>query len=326
GGKEELIHCLPESVLLEIFTFLPVKDLLRIGRVCKRWRRLVYDKRLWKEVDLTPYKISSKILWHLVRHYLGTSLRTLKVKGLLHSVKKQEFLKEALLSELAKRCPNLTELYLTETDLRPLSFLCLPATLKTLKLTHCEIHAQWFKTEALANGKALLPKLEELVLNNVPSFSDLHLQHLSLQNPLKALILSGTYRVTDVGIQRSAAGLKGMEHLKLHGCNITDGALHFVGRHMKELRVLDLTNFCSCTDAGLSCLADLKKLESLCLEYCHLLTPDAVISVCTGLPYLRQLNLNGIPFEGQALLRILQSLPNCVVTNTYPDMSSMPKF
>uniref|UniRef100_A0A8I3PHB6 F-box and leucine rich repeat protein 12 n=1 Tax=Canis lupus familiaris TaxID=9615 RepID=A0A8I3PHB6_CANLF len=50
---------LPDSVLLEIFSYLPVRDRIRISRVCHRWKRLVDDRWLWRHVDLTLYTTQS---------------------------------------------------------------------------------------------------------------------------------------------------------------------------------------------------------------------------------------------------------------------------
>ncbi|MEE6505961.1 hypothetical protein FKM82_007418 [Ascaphus truei] len=315
---------LPDSVLLEVLSFLSVRDLIRSGRVCKRWKRLVMDKSLWRNVDLTPYKLNSKILWHLVRHWLGTGLQTLKIKGLLRSMKKQEFLTPAVLQVLEKRYPSLENLHLEETSLRSLSYDCLPSTLKTLELSHCEIPLVWFKGSPAKSRS--LPNLENLILNNVSSFSSHHLETICSQSVLKTLFLSGTYRVTDLGIQKAVNCLRGLEHLKLHGCNITDITLHLIGCHMKRLRTLSLTNFCSLTDAGLACLSGVKTLEKLWLEYCFRLSPNSITEVCISLPALNYLNLNGILFEGQGIDEIKKSLPNCRVTNLFPDMDSMAKY
>ncbi|KAG9354052.1 hypothetical protein JZ751_012176 [Albula glossodonta] len=43
---------LPDELLLGIFSCLPLQDLLRTSRVCKRWHRLVFDESLWHSVDL----------------------------------------------------------------------------------------------------------------------------------------------------------------------------------------------------------------------------------------------------------------------------------
>ncbi|KAM4749453.1 F-box/LRR-repeat protein 12-like [Rhinophrynus dorsalis] len=314
------LSCLPDSVLLEVLSFLSVRDLIRSVRVCKRWKRLVMDKSLWRSVNLTPYKLNSKILWHLLRHWLGASLQTLKVKGLLQSTKKQEFLTPAVLQLLEKRYPSLQNLYLQETNLRSLSYDCFPSTLKTLELCQCEIPLVWFKVSPCKNRT--LPNLENLIIKNVPSFSNIHLDTICSHTALKSLSLSGTYRVSDIGIQKAVLHLKKLEHLKLHGCNITNITLHLIGCHLKCLQTLALTN-CSLTDSGLACLSGVKTLKKLWLEYSLRLSTKSIIAVCISLPSLNYLNLIGIFFEGEEIEQIKKSLPNCRVTNSFPGMDSL---
>ncbi|XP_042200648.1 F-box/LRR-repeat protein 12 [Callorhinchus milii] len=346
-GERAALDLLPESVLVHILSYLSTRDLLRISRVCKRWRRLAYDKGLWKDVDLTPYKVNSRILWHLVRHYLGGTLRSLRLKGVLHSVRKHESLTEALLLELGKRCPGLNALRLIEMNLRGISYECLPPSLLTLELTHCEIPLHWFRVAPGASssstssssssgsvgsgggglgGRAPPPRIENLEVDSVPNFSDQHLQSLAARTTLKTLLLSEAYRVTDGGIERSAERLSEVVRLRLYGCNISDGALRHVGRHLTQLRALDLTKFCSMTDAGLACLVGLKSLQSLCVEYCYQLSVDQLVSVCAGLPSLTKLNLNGNRYSEEELQKIRQSLPNCTVTNELQETDSIPKY
>uniref|UniRef100_A0A8C7W204 S-phase kinase associated protein 2 n=1 Tax=Oncorhynchus mykiss TaxID=8022 RepID=A0A8C7W204_ONCMY len=43
---------LPDELLLGILSCLPLQDLLRMSRVCKRWHRLAFDESLWHSVDL----------------------------------------------------------------------------------------------------------------------------------------------------------------------------------------------------------------------------------------------------------------------------------
>ncbi|XP_040915635.1 S-phase kinase-associated protein 2 [Toxotes jaculatrix] len=43
---------LPDELLLKILFYLPLRDLLRMSIVCKRWHRLVFDESLWHSVDL----------------------------------------------------------------------------------------------------------------------------------------------------------------------------------------------------------------------------------------------------------------------------------
>ncbi|XP_073510258.1 F-box/LRR-repeat protein 12 [Phyllobates terribilis] len=313
---------LPDSVLLEVLSFLSVRDLIRSCRVCKRWKRLILDKSLWRYVDLTPYKLNSKILWHLLRHWLGTSMQTLKLKGLLKSVKKQEFLTPAVLQVLEKRYLCLEYLHLQETNLRSVGYDCLPSTLKTLELSECEIPLTWFKTTG--KTKDLL-KLENLILNKVSSFSNQHLEIVCSQSSLKSLCLSGTYRINDIGVQKVVPYLKGLEHLKLNECNITDIALHLICCHLKHLKTLALIDFRYLTDAGLACLSGVKTLEKLWLDYCIGFSARSIVTVSVSLPVLNFLSLNGILFESQGIDEIQKSLPHCTVSNAFSSMDNVLK-
>lgn len=246
-----------------------------------------------------------------MRRWLGTGLQTLKLKGLLNSVKRPEFLTPAILQGLEKRYPSLEHLHLQETNLRSLSYDCLPSTLKTLELSECEIPITWLKSSN-SKTKGLL-KLENLILNKVSSFSNHHLETICSQSSLKTLYLSGTYRVNDVGIQKAVPYLKGLENLKLNKCNITDITLHLIGCHLKHLRTLALIDFHYLTDSGLSCISGVKTLEKLCLEYCFGFSSSSIIAVCISLPALSYFSLNGIFFEGQGMDDIRKNLPHCTV-------------
>nr|CAI5837220.1 unnamed protein product [Callosobruchus analis] len=53
-SKKLTIEKLPDKVLLHIFSYLTHKEICRMARVCKRWRLVAYDTRLWKNVSLRP--------------------------------------------------------------------------------------------------------------------------------------------------------------------------------------------------------------------------------------------------------------------------------
>ncbi|XP_061470483.1 F-box/LRR-repeat protein 12 isoform X2 [Rhineura floridana] len=311
----QTLSALPDSLLLQILEWLPPRDRLGGARVCRRWRRLVRDKFLWRHLDLTPYKMSSKALWHLLRNHLRGSLRTLKARGSLHSTRKQEVFTPALMKALGKQCPTLHHLCLMETDLRSLSYDSLPSSLTTLELSCCEISSLWFKVPETSQTHTAFPRIQHLVIRNVPSFSNQHLLNISVQGTLKTLVLSEAYRVTDAGIQAAAPHLGDLEHLALRRCSIGNLVTHFIGPHMKRLRRLDLGGSSSLENIGLPCLTSLVGLEDLCLESCHRLSPEAIVAVCQKLPQLRHLDLSGIEVEDLMIHKIRAGLPSCVVTN-----------
>jgi len=250
-----------------------------------------------------PPQLTSRTLWHLVRRHLRASLRTLRLRGALGSGGKRRLLSPALLAALGKRCPQLRRLTLMETDLRPVPYDSIPASLTALELTRCEIPAAWFS--------AALPRLQHLVIRDVPAFSDRHLLNVSSQSRLKTLSLAGTYRVTETGIERAAPHLEDLERLVLRRCVVGDSAAGSVGRHAKRLRFLEIGDACSLTDAGLARLVTLRCLETLGLDLCDGISPGAVTALCQALPRLRNLRLGGAGFGDEVVDQIRASLPRC---------------
>ncbi|KAJ7317614.1 hypothetical protein JRQ81_003776 [Phrynocephalus forsythii] len=309
---------LPDCVLLMILVWLPPRDRLGGARVCKRWNRLVREKVLWRHVDLIPYKMCSKSLWHLLRNYLRGSLRTLKAQGYINSVQKREVFTPALMQALGKQCPSLHHLCLKATDLRSLPYDCIPSSLTTLELSYCEIPSGWFKVPEGSQPFQAYPKIEHLDIRNVPSFSDQHLFNVSAQGTLKTLVLCSAYRVSDAGLQRAASHLGKLEHLTLQFCGIGDSAALVIGRHMKNLRTLDLTGNFEMTTASLLCLSTLSLLEDLSLAHCRSFAPENILSLCQALPRLRHLDLSGMLFKTETIRKILAGLPGCVVDQHYP--------
>ncbi len=48
------INCLPEEILIKIFSNLPARDIIRsVLPVCKKWYKLGYDPVLWKRLEFS---------------------------------------------------------------------------------------------------------------------------------------------------------------------------------------------------------------------------------------------------------------------------------
>lgn len=49
------MEILPDDIWLEVFSFLPQTDLLRVALVCRTWNRLSRDSSLWSCLNLQPF-------------------------------------------------------------------------------------------------------------------------------------------------------------------------------------------------------------------------------------------------------------------------------
>uniref|UniRef100_A0ABD2X6X4 F-box domain-containing protein n=1 Tax=Trichogramma kaykai TaxID=54128 RepID=A0ABD2X6X4_9HYME len=103
------IEKLPDKVLLNAFSYLSHREICRMARVCKRWRTIAYDTKLWSHVSLRPeisglHVGSLDNLLHLISVRFGASLRYIELPI--------ELITHTVLHELSNRCPNLTHMLL----------------------------------------------------------------------------------------------------------------------------------------------------------------------------------------------------------------------
>ncbi|NWI96028.1 SKP2 protein, partial [Pitta sordida] len=57
---------LPDELLLAIFAYLPLKDLLKVSLICKRWHRLSFDESLWQSLDLAGGNLLPGVIGQLL--------------------------------------------------------------------------------------------------------------------------------------------------------------------------------------------------------------------------------------------------------------------
>lgn len=105
----QTIDKLPDKVLLNIFSYLSHREICRMARVCRRWRQMAYDTRLWRNVSLRPevsglHVGSLDMLLSLISVRFGASLRYIELPI--------ELITHTVLHELASKCPNLTHMLL----------------------------------------------------------------------------------------------------------------------------------------------------------------------------------------------------------------------
>ena len=97
---------LPESVLLKIFSYFHIDELIRVCRVNCKWRRVAYDWHLWQKVSLAKYSksITDLALRKLIRNIFPVKLRCLDLTKFNVS--------SGTLHILSKNCPRLKTLIL----------------------------------------------------------------------------------------------------------------------------------------------------------------------------------------------------------------------
>ena len=101
---QKTIDKLPDKMLLHIFSYLRHKDLCKIASVCRKWRLIAYDSRLWTRVSLRPeyselHVNNIEALLALISIRFSSTLRYIELPC--------ELVQAPVLHELANKCPNL---------------------------------------------------------------------------------------------------------------------------------------------------------------------------------------------------------------------------
>ncbi|XP_018549258.1 uncharacterized protein LOC108895077 isoform X2 [Lates calcarifer] len=247
----------PENILIDVLSFLSVRELVRAGRVCKRWKRLVKDQRLWRVVDLTAWK------------------GVLELRG----------------CELPRGFFNQT---------LPTS----PDQERAEATSSAQQQGQDQKGKQRSSPSGIT--INTLVLNNVPSFTDQHLQSLTSWERLSRLELRDTFRVTANGLRSCAAkdgicGVEGFPRLKFLEIGITGRQgyqlqMASLGLGAGWLGLEELSLGGKEVGPGLLCASRLKDLKRLCLWACTL-SEMQIVRSCRMLRGLRQLEFLDVTFQ-----------------------------
>lgn len=250
-GENEQNLVYNKTVVLAVFRFLSIKDLLNCALVCRTWARYSTDFSLWKKLDMSHYNLRSVHLTVIVR-----------------------------------RQPECLSLDWTNINKMQLAWLLerLPQ-LRTLSLQGCT----WAGVRALK--RCTCPPLEKLNLSYVTSLNDTVLQEIldsptdsrpgiidktSRLKHLKNLSLAGC-DLTDRGVKYIVQQLSDLETLDLSSIGrLTDsGVAHLTS--LSNLASLNLANCKLLTETTLDHLAKCEALKRLDLRHTTQVSTQAVI-------------------------------------------------
>lgn len=269
----------PDNIVLDILSYLSVKDRCVSGRVCRRWRKIVLDNSLWRHVNLLPYQVELRKLWKLVRAHLSDRLQTLRVRGVLdtktHEVKPP--LSESMLEEVCSRCPKLWWLHMEPGSITNItSATLLPSSLTHLTLRRCTWQPRW-----LSGCHGHFSQLVYLDLSDTVRVDNYDMKDVANFTSLRTLKLDNCYRLSEQGLKEIVQNLTQLTSLSLRGCNTSDLVIHHLSRHLTALEDLDLSGSKSLTESSLPGLVEgLPSLKCLKVDNCVNLTVKAFSALC----------------------------------------------
>ncbi|CAF3411384.1 unnamed protein product [Rotaria sp. Silwood1] len=225
-------NTLPEKVLLTIFAYLPHIELLRCARVCRLWRTLSQNSRLWKQVFLRPeyHGLHVKNLDQflvLIGHRFSLSLQYIELP--------MELITADVLHELANKCPNLKYLTLdfsTAMQLHDFNDLnVFPCNLKMLCICLSEvIFLEGFmrRIYTYLSSVEILQIIGTIEKSNEAEeevYETINISKIKVQTPnLRVINLYGIFFIDDNHIDIIASGCIHLECFALNFCTRVKGA------------------------------------------------------------------------------------------------------
>ena len=278
---------LPDEIILEIFSLLDIKGVLRCGQVSKRLRNISNDQCLWSKLNLSGRQVPYGFIEKAVQNgfeYLNLCSSWVhggkkaeepwKLKYLQMSQYSDEWDKSRTLPEkVLQNCHFLQKLAVDNYFLNSLEIehICQNGeTLKYLSLEGCDID-YYHRTELIQKLFTKCPQLTELSIYKYADGVDntfLDQNMYALVNNLTSNILKvnlGNHEcVQDEHVNTLVKRCNKITELDLSGTSITNDSLQSIITHLKCLEKLDL----DFTNIDLSSMLQLKSIPTLKILRC----------------------------------------------------------
>ena len=308
-------HTIPDSLLLKVFEYLTLPELMKLQVVSKKWRQLLYfANNLFTTLDLKPWNTSvdDKALI-AITNFVGSRPRVIDISNCFH-IKDEGF--SYMINEIG-----------------------ISGQIEVLRA------GSIWEVSAMAIMDISVPTvgkyLEEIDLSNCRNVRDNVLERIlgwDEGNMEEADILANNSQFE----KNLGFGCKNLKRIKVGYCkHLTDSMMfHLAQNTNHSLEILDLTRCTTITDKGFqywaACtfpnmrkrvlkdctfLSDMSiafiakscpNLVLLNLNFCCALTDSAIDALCQGTPYLRHLDLSfcGSAVSDSSLVQISLHMTN----------------
>ncbi|CRL06290.1 CLUMA_CG018969, isoform B [Clunio marinus] len=313
------IEKLPDKVILSIFSYLSHLEICRMAQVCRRWRQIAYDTKLWKNVSLRPeisglHVGSLESLLALISVRFGPSLRYIELPI--------ELITHTVFHELAGKCPNLTHMLLdfsTAMQLHDFSELqAFPAKLRYLCICLSEvIFMEGFmrKIYNFINGLEVLHLVgtyEKIEQEEEEIYEVINVHKLKAATPnLRVINLYGINFIDDSHIDAFSSNCIQLECLAVNFCNkVTGSTLKTLFQRSKRLKCLLMNGTNLQSEYVMTVDWDKTIIQELDISATDLST-ECLIDMLTRIPGLKFLSAGQINGFNDSVLKAWMESGTC---------------
>jgi F-box and leucine-rich repeat protein 7 len=317
NNKGQYFDNLSNDVIVKIFQWLDIYDLLTISLVCRRFSKLIWNPKLWKIITLKGDDVfGDKALNCILRRIL---LDNNNSDGKISSVERVMISEGCKLTEkgiqaIIKRCPNITHLQIQFCNSLTNSLLY-EIVMKCTNLQHLDITGCPQVSRVSLNIGVETPRkhlLQYVDLTDCQSLDDAGLKTIMKNSPLVIyLYLRRCVLLTDSSLKILPKCCIALKELSVSDCvNITDFGLYELAKLGQTLRYLSVAK-CQVSDVGLKYLARrCYKLRYVNVRGCEGISDDSIIVLARSCSRLRSLDIGKCEVGDAGCFALAESCPN----------------
>ncbi|XP_066505027.1 F-box and leucine-rich repeat protein 13 isoform X2 [Hoplias malabaricus] len=304
NGPDRL-SLLPWKLLVKIFQYLGVGDLLKCSQVCEAWNAIVQNPCLWSWVDFSTERhwnnrTVKKILnsYHIFVTYLNLSDCIKLQHECFTCISQCKNLQELNLSKctsisdeivrmILEECSSLLSLNLSHTNVTNGTLIALSRcslNLQCLNLAYCK-YLNDVGFEFLATGQGC--------------------------HRLTHLDLSGCVQISVDGFRHIAKSCSGLQHIVLdYMPMLSNACIQALVSTCHSLTVISLVDSQNLTDTAFKAIAEVSSLTTLKIEGNRCLTDSSWKALCRSSPHLTVLHVADCCNMTDASVKYIASLRN----------------
>lgn len=291
---------LSDDILVRIFNFLGLGDILRLRQICSHWRKLLNESPdVCKHIDLASLnrKVTDKLIVRLLGPFIGTRPIFIDLSNCFH-------ITDEGFSALWKSCGKNVQTWKMRSvwDVSATQILEMSENAKGLE------EIDWSNCRKVGDhllGRvvgwvvpAQSPNRQQVVISSSgskPKTRSQSQQQQQLQQ-LQQRQQQQQQQRPNMPPPGTVIGCPKLHTLNLSYCkHITDRSMaHLAAHASNRLQSLSLTRCTSITDAGFQSWASFKfeKLTKLCLADCTYLSDNAIVALVNSAKHLTHLDLS----------------------------------
>lgn len=295
---------LPDSVLLNIFSYFDKRELGVMAQVSWRWRRIAYDRSFWHILDLNAFwpsahDIDQDTVLMLIKTRLAFALDSLNLGACSFTAK--------IAKELEKKCPNLKRLVIHSVEIvgDPTfgDSKQFPTSLELMDLRYC-----WGNFSFMKRLPRHFTQMKYIGLG-AESSKYLVPDIFSKMHDLRVLDCTECDTITDAALQKISRTCPRLESICLNECkNFTGKSLGQVLKNSKLLSTL-LMRFTKLVDSSLLAVNwEETNIKELDITGCYYITTTGLTTVLAKLSQLSYFKMNQCGFRHILNLLVYQEI------------------